>query len=89
MKNFLILWIAVLFVALAPPSFAKWVASQNPTFIGGYTVENTKTGQRLSTKYKNEKQAKKAAKVLNKADKSVMAGPDGQGDHREGGELPF
>ena len=73
--------------ALAVTAQAEWVAEQNPSFVGGYSVKNTKTGQRLNTRYKTEKKAKKAAKALNKSDKSVMAGPDGQGDYRPGGGM--
>ncbi len=71
------------------PVKAEWEAGEAPKFVGGYTVTNTETGQTLGTRFKSKKQAEKAAEVLNKYDKSVMAGPDGQGDYRPGGDNPM
>lgn len=89
MKNIGKALVILMLCMIAIPSQAKWTYEENISALGGYTVKNTKSGQRLNTKYKTKKQAKKAAKILNKSDKSVMADQDGQGDHREGGELPF
>ena len=48
-----------------------WIVTSDPFGGSGHKVENTKTGQILTTNFKNKRKAKKAAKALNKADKGV------------------
>lgn len=68
--------------------FADWESEKDPMGGDFYRVTNTETGQTINKTYGSKKKADKAAKILNKADKSVMLGPDGQGDYRPGGNFP-
>lgn len=54
-------------------SFAKgnWVVLNDPFGGNMFRLHNTKTDQTTSTAYKDKKNAKRAAKILNKADKGV------------------
>lgn len=58
--------------------------------MGGdfYRVTNSETGKTISNTHESKKQANKAAKIINKASKSVMLGLDGQSDYRPGGNWP-
>lgn len=80
--------LAIAITVAASSSIAKWETVKDPFGAKRWRVKNTETGQTISNDYDSKKKAKKAAKILNKADKSVMPGPNGEGDFRGGGQLP-
>jgi len=71
---------------MSSSSFAKWVASEEKAFNGRWDVTNTDSGQ--TVQFDSKKEAKKGARVLNKADKSVVPLPNGEGDYVGRGNLP-
>lgn len=78
----------IILLAVTSQSFANWEAQKDPMGGDYYRLHNSKTGQTTGTTYDDKKKANKAAKILNKKDKGVMLGPDGQGDYRPGGNFP-
>lgn len=90
MKNLFNKLLLTFFVMLLATTqiFANWQSQKDPMGGDFYRVTNSKTGQTINKNYDSEKKANKAAKILNKADKSVMLGPDGQGDYVPGRGFP-
>lgn len=82
---------SMIFILLisATHTFAEWEVVDVPKSAGGgYRLHNTDTGQTTETTWKDKKKAKKSAKILNNSDKSVMLDPNGEGDLKEGGDIP-
>ena len=74
----------VIILLMTSQAFAKWeVIKEDKSFANPtqYRLHNTKTGQTTHTTYKEEKSAKKAARILNRKDKSVIPLPGGEGDY--------
>ena len=78
----------VLLLGLSLPAFATWSSWEYRDSNGEYRYGIKNGSDKVKLNLKNRKKADKAAKKMNKAEKGVMAGPDGQGDYRPGGELP-
>lgn len=67
---------------------ATWSSYEYRDSDGDYKYGIKDGDNKVKLGLKNRKKADKVAKKMNKNDKKVMAGPDGQGDYRPGGNFP-
>lgn len=67
---------------------ATWTSYEYRNSDGEYRYGIKNGNDKIPLNQEKRGKADKAAKKMNKNDKGVMLGPDGQGDYRPGGNFP-
>lgn len=75
-------------VLVALPAYAYWSSYEYRNSDGEYRYGIRNGTDSVPLNQEDRKKADRAAKAMNKVEKGVMAGPDGEGDYRPGNPFP-